>query len=87
MPTPYSHKESLGIRIISANVRGFYTNVGELTHQFVNKQKAYTVFRAETFLDDTVPPNYAPISEYSDWIRRDKDTQREGIALCYKVNL
>lgn len=71
------------VRILSANVRGFHTNVGELTHQFVLKHKADVVFLEETFLDDTVPPSYARISGYTPWHRKDRNTQGSGVALCY----
>lgn len=49
------------IRIFLANERNFYTNVRELTHQFVNEQTADIIIEAETFLDYTVLPNYACI--------------------------
>ena len=72
------------IRIISANLRGFRTNVGELTHSCILKNKADIVFIVETFLDDLVPTNYATISGYSTWFRKDRDSQGGGIALCYR---
>ena len=47
------------LRIVSANVRGFHTNVGELTHRFIHVKKADIVFVSEIFLDATVPASYA----------------------------
>ncbi|XP_042858570.1 uncharacterized protein LOC122244672 [Penaeus japonicus] len=75
------------IKIISANIRGFHTNVGELTHQFVIKNNADIVFVVETFLDDKVAPNYAKIPGFSNWARKDRNTQGGGVALCYRENL
>ena len=75
------------VRLISANIRGFHTNVGDLTYQFVTKNKADVVFVVETFLDDTVPDNYARITGFTKWYRKDRNTQGGGVALCYKENL
>ncbi|MPC66707.1 hypothetical protein E2C01_060859 [Portunus trituberculatus] len=63
------------LRIVSANVRGFHTNVGELTHRFVRTNKPDLVFVTETFLDDNIPSTYARIQGYSTWIRKDRSTQ------------
>lgn len=41
--------------IVSANLRGFHTNVGELTHSFAKVNNADIVFVSETFLDNNVP--------------------------------
>ena len=41
--------------IVSANLRGFHTNVGELTHRFILPNNADIVFVCETFLDSSVP--------------------------------
>ena len=49
------------LNIVSANVRGFHTNVGELTHKFVRGNDADIVFVCEIFLDSRVPSNYARI--------------------------
>ena len=75
------------INIVSANVRGFKTNVGELTYQFVLKEKADIVFVEETFLDNTVPSNFGKIPGYTAWIRRDRVTLGGGVALCYREGL
>ena len=75
------------LRIVSANVRGFHTNVGELTHRFVGTKNPDIVFVTETFLDDNIPPTYARIQGYSTWIRKDRSTQGCGVALCHKTFL
>ena len=72
---------------MSANLRGFHTNVGELTHAFVRVHNADIVFVSETFLDGSVPKNYARIKGYSVWARKDHNTQGGGVALCYKSSL
>lgn len=83
------HEHSQGIyqnseiRIISENMRGFHINVGDLTHQFANNQKANTVFAAKIFLDDTVPLNYVRVSGYSNRIQREKNMKGGGIAFRY----
>lgn len=82
----HSHTNS-EVRIVSSNVRGFHTNVGELTHRFILKNKADIVFVSETFLDDRVPETYARVKGYSPWIRKDRTTRGGGVALCYKENL
>ena len=75
------------ITLLSANVRGFRTNVGELTHMMV-KNKADLVIATETFLDESVPPNYARTKGYSRWYRRDRKTgQGGGIAVCHHTSL
>ncbi|MPC50071.1 hypothetical protein E2C01_043892 [Portunus trituberculatus] len=75
------------LRIVSANVRGFHTNVGELTHRFVRTNKSDLVFVTETLLDDNIPSTYARIQGYSTWIRKDRSTQGGGAALCHKTSL
>ena len=73
------------MKMISANVRGFRTNVGELTHNFVLKSNADVVFISETFLDDKVPGNFAIIPGYSQWHRKDRNEDGGGVALCHKI--
>ena len=75
------------LRVISANIRGFHTNIGELTHQFVLKNEADIVLAGETFLDDKAAPNYAKIPGYSNWIRKDRNARGGGLALCYKIGI
>ncbi|KAK3857130.1 hypothetical protein Pcinc_036597 [Petrolisthes cinctipes] len=75
------------LKIVSANVRGFHTNVGELTHRFVQANKANIVFVCETFLDNNVTSGYARIKGYSSWVRKDRSTLGGGVALCFKNSL
>lgn len=75
------------IRIVSANLRGFHTNIGECTHNMIIKNRVDAVFVCETFLDDKVPVNYARVRGYSSWLQRDRSTQGGGVAFCYKETL
>ena len=76
------------LTIISANVRGFQTNVGDLTHSFVIPQNADIVACVETFLNSSVPENYGRISGYSGWQRRDRASGNfGGIAVCFRESL
>ncbi|MPC53256.1 hypothetical protein E2C01_047145 [Portunus trituberculatus] len=75
------------LTIVSANVRGFHTNFGELTHNVINRNRAYIVFVCETFLDGSVTQNYGRVRGYSTWTRKDRSTQGGGVAFCYKENL
>ena len=74
--------------ILSANVRGFLTNVGDLTHSFVIKNNIDFVVTCETFLDENVEPTFGKIPGYCHWERRDRQgMQGGGIAVCYKEHL
>ena len=75
------------LRIVSANLRGFHTNVGELTRNVIIKNNVDLVFVCETFLDDKVPSTYARVRGYSTWIRKDRSTQGGGVAFCHKESL
>ena len=75
------------LKIVSANVRGFHTNVGELTHNAIVKNRADVVFVCETFLDNKVPLSYARVRGYSTWHRKDRSTQGGGVAFCFKDTL
>ena len=61
----HSNKTSKQLSIISANVRGFQTNLGDLTHSFVIPKNPDIVATVETFLNETVPENYGMITGYS----------------------
>ena len=73
------------MKILSGNIRGFRTNIGELTHNYVLKSHADIVFVSETFLDDQVPHNFATIPGYSPWHRNDRNDRGGGVALCYRA--
>lgn len=83
----HTHQQCNEIKIISANLRGFRTNIGELTHQFILKNKVDVVFVEETFLDDTVPKNFATIPGYTCWYRKDRNSSGGGIAMCHKKGI
>lgn len=55
------HPDINHLNILSANLRGFQTNVGELTHNFVMSNRIDIVATVKTFLNDTVPSNYGQI--------------------------
>ena len=75
------------LRILSANIRGFRTNIGELTHAAINN-KADIVVAVETFLNDTCVTTCDRIPGYTHWVRRDRLTgQGGGIALCHRESL
>ena len=75
------------LKILSSNVRGFRTNVGELTHAAV-KNKADIVVAVETFLNDTCVTTCDRIPGYSHWVRRDRPAgQGGGVALCHREGL
>ena len=76
------------LSIISANVRGFQTNIGDLTHSFVLKKNPDVVACVETFLNESIPQNFARIPGYSGWHRRDRVTGNfGGIAVCFREGL
>ena len=83
--TQYRHKpDNSELTIVSANVRGFHTNIGDLTHSAITRNRADIVFVCETFLDDKIPSSYARVRGYSPWIRKDRSTRGGGVAFCYK---
>ena len=76
------------LNIISANVRGLLTNIGDLTYSFIIPHKPDIVATVETFFNDQVPDNYGKVDGYSNWYRRDrKEGQKGGIAVCFKKDL
>ena len=76
------------ISIISANVRGFQTNIGDLTHKFIIPHNPDIVACTETFLNSNIPPNYGTVSGYSRWYRRDRvNGNCGGIAVCFRQSL
>ena len=73
------------LTIISANVRGFQTNVGDLTHSHVLQHSPDIIATTETFLNSTVPDNFGQISGYSRWLRRDRVRGTfGGVAVCFR---
>ncbi|ROT66538.1 hypothetical protein C7M84_015434 [Penaeus vannamei] len=76
------------LSILSANVRGLQTNLGDLTHSFVLPLRPDIIAPVETFLNHTVPDNFGRIGGYTKWYRKDR-TQGTfgGIAVCFKSSL
>ena len=76
-----------GLRILSANIRGFRTNVGELTHAAL-RHGADVVVAVETFLNDDCVTTCDRIPGYCHWVRRDRaNGQGGGIGLCHREGL
>lgn len=69
------------LNIVSANIRGFHADIGELTYRFVKRINTDIVPFSETFLDDEAPWNYARMTGYSLWIRQDRSVSGGGFAL------
>lgn len=75
------------LKILSANVRGLRTNIGELTHMAI-KANADIVVVTESFLNKKVEPTFGRIRGYSHWHRRDrKGKDGGGIAMCFRPTL
>ena len=74
--------------LVSANVRGLRTNLGELSHNFVLRQKADIVAVSETWLNSNVEPTYGKIPGYTHWVRKDRTGRTGGgVAACFKSDL
>ena len=76
------------LQVLSANVRGLLTNIGDYTHSFINRYNADVVVAVETFFNESVPNNFGRIKGYSNWCRKDRiGREKGGIAVCFKDNL
>ena len=76
------------LTIISANVRGFRTNVGNFTNKFIIPKNPDIVVAVETFLNKSVPENFGSVKGYSKWYRRDRLANSfGGVAICFKNNI
>ena len=76
------------LSILSANVRGFQTNVGDLTYSFINPRQPDIVATVETFLNENIPDNYGRIAGYSKFYRWNRKSGNfGGIAACFKKEL
>ena len=88
MEAQAKNKRANLLTIISANVRGLLTNIGDLTHTFVNVHNVDIVATVETFFNESVPQNYGKMNGYSNWFRRDRiGREKGGIAVCFKNSL
>ena len=76
------------LSIISANVRGLQTNIGDLVHSCVIPHTPDVVATVETFLNDSIPNNFGIIQGYTRWHRRDRARGTfGGVAVCFNKNL
>ncbi len=67
MVRPDHHRHQF--KVISANVRGLRTNIGDLTHK----------------LNGEVEPSFGKIGGYTHWARRDRqDRAGGGVAVCFR---
>ncbi|KAK3859790.1 hypothetical protein Pcinc_034116 [Petrolisthes cinctipes] len=53
------------LTLISANVRGLQTNIGDLIHSYVIPYTPDVIATVETFLNPTIPTNFGHIQGYS----------------------
>lgn len=72
----HQHQISQIITILSADVKGFYTNVGEMT--------AICWHDRHRFCLREFPYSYARILGYSVWHRRDYNTSGGDTVFCHK---
>lgn len=85
---PANSKPQDNLTIISANVRGLQTNIGDLTHSHILHHNPDIIATVETFLNSSIPPNYGQINGYSRWHRRDRAHGTfGGIAVCFRRGL
>ena len=73
------------LTVLSANVRGLRTNIGDLTHNFVLRHCVDVVVVTETWLDEGVESTFGKIRGYSPWVRRDRQGRPGGgVAVCFR---
>ena len=81
-------RPSRHLTVVTANVRGLRTNIGDLSHNFILRQSADIVAVTETWLSDEVEPTFGKIPGYSLWIRKDREGRAGGgVAACFKDSL
>ena len=86
--TKVNKTETYMLKVLSANVRGLLTNIGDYTHTFIKPHNADIVVAVETFFNESVPNNYGRIKGYSNWHRKDRiGRDKGGIAVCFKDTL
>ena len=86
--TPPARVALGNLTIISAKVRGFQTNVGDLTYSHVLPHNPDIIAPTETFLNSTVPDNFGQIGGCSRWYRRDRAQGTfGGVAVCFRHSL
>ncbi|KAK4288461.1 hypothetical protein Pmani_038511 [Petrolisthes manimaculis] len=76
------------LKILSANVRGLRTNIGDLTHNCVLRHSIDIVVVTETWLNSEVEPTFGKICGYTHWTRKDRQERAGGgVAVCFKEGL
>ena len=76
------------LTILSANVRGMQTNIGDLTHSHVLPHNPDVIATVETFLNSSIPTNFGQLQDYTTWHRRDRTRGTfGGVAVCFKKSL
>ena len=75
------------LKILSANIRGFRSNIGELTPA-VLRNKVDIMVAIETFLNDSCVTSCHRIPGYSHWARRDRTSGQGGdVSMYYREGL
>ena len=73
------------LKVLSANVRGLRTNIGDLTHNCVLRHSTDIVVVTETWLNSDVEPTFGKIRGYTHWARKDRQERAGGgVAVCFK---
>ena len=76
------------LTVLSANVRGLHTNLGDLTHNFVLRHHVDIVGVTETCLSGEVEPTFGNIPGYTKWMRKNCEHRVGGdVAACSKHGL
>ncbi|KAK3871633.1 hypothetical protein Pcinc_013624 [Petrolisthes cinctipes] len=76
------------LTIISANVRGLVTNIGDLINSHVIPRTPDIVATVETFMNESVPDNFGHLRGYSRWHRRDRTRGTfGGVAVSFHKSL
>jgi len=76
------------LTIISANVRGLLTNIGDLVNSHVIPRTPDIVATVETFMNESVPDNFGHMKGYTRWHRRDRTHGTfGGVAVSFHKSL
>ncbi len=73
------------LTVLSANVPGLRTNIGDLTHSFALRHQVDVAVATETWLNSEVEPTFGKTPGYTHWIRRDRSQRAGGgVAVCFR---
>ena len=76
------------LTIISANVRGLQTNIGDLVNSHVIPRTPDIVATVETFMNESIPDNFGHMGGYTRWYRRDRTGGTfGGVAVSFHKSL